>query len=374
MSALLAAALIAACATGPTLDASPSFQAGLQTPSAAATVGAQASAVPPTEQPVPTSGAAAECAGMGLVISPAFVPGAIDAHVGLGTHIALSTERAASVADPSLVWPGGYDYGEGLPDLIRIRAGSDVEVRLELDYDFDFDWPLQVAAVKAVLRVPGERRRPLDARIAGPDQPGTVLLTIPDRNVDGALELEVEASDRCIVYTATGKGNVRIARGAMVDACPVDTDGAIRHWATLNEPPVQAEGIPVELSLTEFAFAWTPGAFGSQGNDGLSEFDPAASTAIGARGGTLSVAAANSDLQIRSISVQFFRRGAVLNWLDGGTRPSHVFEASATPLGDGSLDVLLPSNEGRYAAAVSVQWESGCARGGAVGPIGIDVQ
>jgi hypothetical protein len=371
---LVAATLLAACTTGPPPDSTPSFPAGSATPSAAATAGAEGSVAPPTEQPVRTSGPDAECSALGLIISPSFVPGAIDAHIGLGTHIALSTERAVSVSDPSAVWPGGYDYGDGLPGLIRIHAGSGVELRLELDYDFEFDWPLDITAVQAVLRVPGEGRRPIEALIAGPERPGIVLLTIPDRNVDGFLELEVEASDRCIVYTATGKGNVRIAREASVDACPVDTDGAVQHWAALNEPPVGAGGIPVELALTEFVFLWTPGAFGSQGNDGLFGFDPAADTAVGAPGGTVSVSAANEDLQLQSMSVRFYHRGAILNWLAGGDRPGHVFEATATPLGDGSLDLLLPSNAGRYVAAVSVQWESACARGGAVGPIGIDVE
>jgi hypothetical protein len=129
---LAIAALVAAgCGANPSTSAPTAITTG--EPTSGAT-----SAIPtvPATTPSPTFGAEAPCEVLGLEITPDFAPGAIDANLGPMGHIALSTERAVSVADPSIVWPGGYDYGDSLPDVIRLRGGGEIEMNLELGYDF----------------------------------------------------------------------------------------------------------------------------------------------------------------------------------------------------------------------------------------------
>ena len=366
----IAVLLAAGCGTTPP-TAMPSA-------SIAAPTGAIGSPAPTAAAitPAPTFGAEAPCEALGLEITPTFIPGAIDAYLGpLDSHIALSTERAVSVADPSVVWPGGYDYGDGLPDLIGLRGGGEVAMHLELDYDFEFDWPVQVTAISAVLRIPGEGRRTLESRIAeSPDPAGTMFVTLPDMNARGTLTLEVEAADRCLAYTSRGVGQVQIARAALVDGCPTDTEGFVEHWESMGDPPIDVDGLGVALSPDEMIGLWTPGAFGSQGNSPLSHWDAAADSATGDPGGVVSLQPRNTDLRIESLSASFYRRGAVVDWLSGGGDPRQVFLATADPYPDGHLDLLVPSDPGRYVVGLVVRWETPCLRGGAVGAVGVDVE
>lgn len=367
----IAVLMVAGCGpstptTTPALSTQPDLTASMEPTSS------------PVVRPIPTPTSAAtfgpdaHCDTLGLAISSTFVPGAMDVYLGtFDQYIPLATERAASVDDPQQIWPGGYDYGDGLPDVIRLRGGSDIILRPQLDYDFPFDWPLEINAARAVLRVPGEGRNELAAPITASD---SVTLSIPDRDLRGTLRLEFEASDRCLRYTGSGVGQVQVVRAATVDACPVDHEGYAAHWATLADPPLMVGDVPVDLGRIETLGLWTEYAVSSQGNTGLTTWSPDSETTKGVAGGTVRSEPANPALRLPFLEAVFYRRKAVVDMQAGGDWPSPVFRSTADPYADGHFELLVPSRAGRYVASLHVQWESACAYGGAAGAIGVDVE
>ena len=80
---------------------------------------------------------------------------------------------------------------------------------------------------------------------------------------------------------------------------------------------------------------------------------------------------------LESLSTEFFRRGDIVDWIDGGDWPSReriAFRSTADPYADGHLDLLLPSDPGRYVASFSFQWATPCASGDGVGAVSIHVE
>jgi hypothetical protein len=372
----MAALLAAGCGASP---ASPSVAASTVAAASTPESSPAATAAPVPSTPADTSGPDPACESLGLAITPTFSPGAIDAYLGpKHQHIALSTERAASVSDPGVVWPGGYDYGDGLPDVIYLRGGGEVAINLELDYDFEFDWPLQVTEISAVLRIPGEGRQTLTTRIVESTDPaGTVIVTLPDLTARGTLTLEVEASDRCLTYASIGVGQVQIGRAALVDSCPTGHKGFAAHWVEAANPPITAGGAPLALSPSSTLGLWSTYAVSAQGNIGFAHWDPTSATASGAAGETPRVDDENADLTLESLGTDFYLRKDIVGYLEGGDWPGLdrvMFRSTADPYPDGHFELLLPSKPGRYVASFSFNYQAPCSYGDGVGVVAIDVE
>lgn len=355
----IAALLAAGCGANTPTDGS--------TPSPAASIPSAA----PTPYATPIAVVTAQPTSRCAPLSEAYEPNDdFEVASPLGGHyLAMDFTRVSSNDNPDefVEFEAGAPY---LDEPGRLVGGWQIGVYPGIDYE-PVDEPIVLIAAEAVLRVPGRDGIPMEGSVA-PDGK-SFLFDLPDAKGSVVIDFIAEFSDACFTYRAEGAGAFEMVRAAQAAGCPTGHKGFAEHWAALGDDQLQVGDVGVEIINHQISGLWTPYFVAAQGGSALGSWDSAAPSATGEVGGIIRVAPTHPDLRINALSATYHRRGAVLDARPGDD-PPRVFAATADPYPDGHLDLLVPSEPGRYVAALGVDWTSPCAYGGAFGGVSIDVE
>lgn len=281
-----------------------------------------------------------------------------------GSFLAVDFTRITSNADPSAFV--AFEAGEPYLDEPGRLVG-----KWEIDVHPGIDYPITLRAAQAVLRLEGRDSISMDGTVAADGR--SFRFNVPNESGNGRIDFIVELSDACFTYRAEGAWAFAMVRASHAAGCPADHEAMAEHFASLGEPPLQVGDLGFDLVPHEIIGLWTPYGVASQGGGGLATWDPDGAAASGQAGGVLRLAPTSSDLAISSFSASYYRRGAVLEYRLGDDL-RRVFAATAEPYPDGHLDLLLPSEPGRYVADLRFRFETPCAYGGASAGVSIDVE
>jgi len=286
----------------------------------------------------------------------------------------LTVERTASLHIADEVWVG-EEAEPSEYETLRIRGADDMLLQVEHGETYG---PVTLAQASAVLRTDDGGRE----RFAGEvlEQPGPegelVRFTIPDVGATGYLDIRLELVDGCFAYVAHGLQRVRVASTDFVATCPSDSEGFTAYWTELNTPPMRAGAVPVRLGAGSTMGRWTPYGVAADPVVGYLAWEPESAVASGLAGRTLRMEPGNAGLHLDALRVEFYRRGRLLDWQDGGRWPRDddvVFRTVAKPFGDGHFDLLLPAAPGRYVASIGFNYDSRCASGYGAAALSVDV-
>ena len=292
----------------------------------------------------------------------------------------IDITRMARVEDPTTALP--------LPELERPKSSiSFVGGRrssLDLFYiDFDWPWGWMITDLSAKLTVDDHKPIELDVELR-PDSLGNVSGTsvrIPDRPGTGLLDVEVAWYDSCFTYEGRVSTPVLIYAESSVADCPTRRTAAFLELDVTFDPRIFVDGVEVELR---------PWLFAGKVAD-MSVIDPlppyvgfnadtpiigiAASTTVTATYDNPLVALMSQDQP----KVSFYERGPLLRWLEGGwiqgdePEAPVVFRSKLVSNELGTYTFEAPPNPGRYAAAVTFDYDAACSMGSAGFVVGVDV-
>ena len=319
--------------------------------------------VGPTPNPSPGTSCPAPDPNAGLP-SPHFT---VWTPVG-GYFLSLAVTRVSSIDDPNLFIDVEVREPVYLDDPVLLAGGWSVG----LDPAEDMGTSITLIAASATLDTDGGERVTMEATVGTVPETGRprFVFDVPDVTATSG-EFTAEWSEGCFTYQAERVWGLRMVLAAEADKCPAGHKGYVSHWADMGEPPVFVGDVGVPLERIETVGFWAPYAVSSQGNTGLSSWDPADPSETASSGSVIAVAPASEDLTPVSLSAQFYRRSAVLA---GGERTDAVFSSTAHPYPDRRFDLLVPKKPGRYVASLHYVAETPCARVGAVGAVSIDVE
>jgi hypothetical protein len=353
----------------------------ISAPSATITVGGPTAAPSPPATPLAT--VAVSAPSPGVICEPltedSWPPSAdFSLRIPFGyENVFLDVTRVSSIARPDefVEFEANEPY---LEEPGRLVGGWHVSLFPESDDD-EPDVSISLIAASAVVRISGGGPIQMDATIGTDSELGVpvFLFNVPDVRGSAVIDFKVEWADACYTYLAEGPAAFEMIRAAFAARCPSSHRGFAAYWTELGEPPPTAGGVSVVLSASSTLGLWSGYAVSAQGNVGYAHWDPESPNAVGEAGGTIRVGDGNPDLVFDSLSTEFYRRGDIVDWLEGGDFPKRdriVFRATADPFPDGHLDLLLPNKPGRYVASLSYLWGSPCARGDGVGAVGVDIE
>lgn len=292
----------------------------------------------------------------------------------LGFHsLAVDFTRITSNANPSdfLELQAGKPY---LGEPGRLVGKWEIGVYPGIDYE-PVDLPITLGAARAVLRVDGRDPNPMTGIVA-PDG-RSFLFDLPNASGSGRIDVFVDFSDKCFTYEAEGAWAFDMITAAHAAQCPDSHKGVAAHWADVQEPPVTVDGLAMPLFRSTTIGKWTRYATFVDPVIGWAQWDPTSGTVTGKPGATLPVVIGDADLALDSLRIEYYRRSAIAEVLDGGSysnRGDILFRASADPYPDGHFELLLPMRPGRYVASIGVSYETPCLSGDGAAGVAIDVE
>jgi hypothetical protein len=379
---IFATATLLAAGCGATLQPTPASPSAA--PSAAASVAPSPTlrliqTYPPTEPPATTPEPSHDtCPAAAPIDQPA-----VWLHSNLArVNPAIEITQMARIADPATELPlPQLDHPKSQMSFVGGRRSF-----LDLFYiDFDWPWGWNVTSLSATLTPDGRKPIDLDVEL-GTDSLGNTSgasVRIPDRAGMGVLDVDVVWYDTCFTYEGSVSSPVLVYAESSVADCPTRRTGAFLELDITFDPPILVDGVEVDLR---------PWLFAGKVAD-MAVIDPLppyvgfnADTPIVGIAASATVIATYDNPLVSLPSedqpkVSFYERGPLLRWLEGGwiqgdePEAPVVFRSKLVANGnaDGAYTFEAPPEPGRYAAAVTFDYDSACTMGSAGFVVGMDV-
>jgi hypothetical protein len=294
---------------------------------------------------------------------------------GLMAGMRIDVIRAVSVRDPGLVWTAEAQPPAGIGSD-PLLGGRDAEIDVWSEYYDESDEVVEMRAVRATFQPRDGTALTVEVKIVPHENSGRPIgmMIVPDVDGTGILSVEVEWSDRCYEYTATGAREFTILSLAITSVCPQDMDQLSAYLDELRTPATEFDGMPIELLFSSgFARYWPDLNFSVSGPV-LTSWDRQATGASGSSGTAVAIVPGDEDLRLREASVSFYRRGDVVDYLETFDSIDPVVRRDVNESEGGRLWVRLPGEPGRYVAMLAYHWRGPCANGGGVAVFSVDVE
>ena len=373
----MAALLLAGCSTS---SASPSTPPSQWVPSAspvATTEGSPSPSLapdltpPPTTAPEPSTTACSTAVGQD---NPMVTLSAAEAF-----WMQLSIQEMAPVAAPDQpieppTFPSRWD-------AIEFLLGGR-ETRLHLDY-YPVSWPaspITISKLRLTLHADGQDAVKLPVRLEPGAEATKVFVDVPDITWLGTLEIVAEWQDPCFTYRARSSTPLLIDPASSVAGCSERRNPAFEELDAAFAPPIGVG--PVDANLQPWRFI---GKVTS-----LAVIDPLPPytgftretvTFAAEPGTTLTVSSWSDALDLwlpDGAAVEFYRRGELIRWMEGGwihgdaPEAKVVTRSSLVESSDG-FTFTVPDIPDRYAATAVFNYNSACSFGTAGFVVGIDI-
>lgn len=377
----IAALLAAGCGAN---AASPSTPPSQTAPTASPTTSPRATtepspseSPPPGVAPIPTTSPAPS-----TTACPASI-GEDDPMVTLDAAEAfwmqLSIQEMAPVAAPEQPidpprFPSRWDGFEFL------LGGT--ETRLHLDY-YPVGWPatpITISKLRLTLVAEGEDPIKLPVRLEAGEKATRAFVDVLNMSWSGTLEIVAEWQDPCFTYRARSTAPLLIDPAASIQGCAVRREAAFDELGAVFEPPIGVG--PVDANLVPWSFVGKvtslavidplPPYTGFSRETVTFAAEPEAALTVASWSDEL-------DLWLRDgAQVEFYRRGELIRWMEGGwihgdePEAKVVFRSPIVESAD-AFTFTLPVEPGRYAATTVFKYNAACSFGSAGFVVGIDV-
>jgi hypothetical protein len=374
----IAALWLAGCAASPASSATPVSQASPSASPVATSVATPSDSPAPELTPQPTASAE---------------PSTTDCPTELGDDNPMVTLSAAdafwmqlSIQEMALVSaPDQPMEPPSLPsrwDATEFLLGGG-ETRLHLDY-YPVVWdvsPITISTLRLTLHADGQDPIRLAVRLEPGPEATRAFVDVPNIAWSGTLEIVAEWQDPCFSYRAKSTAPLLIDPASSVEGCPTRRNPAFEELGATFGPPIGVG--PVDAKLTPWRFVGKVAL--------LAVIDPLPPytgftrdtvTFAAGSGSTLAVSTWSDELELwlrDGIEVEFYRRGELIRWMEGGwihgdePEAKVVFRATLVEGAD-SFTFTAPTEPGRYAATAVFNYDSACSFGTAGFVVGIDVE
>jgi hypothetical protein len=257
------------------------------------------------------------------------------------------------------------------------------ETRLRLD-SYPAGWPatpIKISRLRLTLHADGRDPIKLPVRLEPGEEATRAFVDVPNMTWSGTLEIVAEWQDPCFTYRARSTAPLLIDPAASIEGCAVRRERAFDELGAVFEPPIGVGPIDANLSPWLFIGKVTP----------LAVIDPLPpytgftreTVTFAAEPGTTITASSWSDeLDLwlpDGALVEFYRRGELIRWMEGGwihgdePEAKVVFRSRIVDSTDG-FSFTLPDEPGRYAATALFNYNSACSFGTAGFIVGVDVE
>ena len=258
------------------------------------------------------------------------------------------------------------------------------ETRMELNYQSGGwpDTPHTITRFRLTLETEREEPFKLPVRFeTGKDGSTDVIVDVPNITMRGRYDVKVEWHDTCFAYEGRLSSPLIIDRRGSIDGCSEDRDTAFEELGATFEPPIGVGPLDANLAPWQFNGKVTS----------LAVIDPLPpyvgfnrdSPTFAAGPGTI-VEVSNWSEAIAlwpygRAEVEFYRRGELIRWIEGGWIHGDEPEAkvvfrSTLIEGTDAFTFRLPDEPGRYAATAAFSYNAACSFGAAGFVVGIDVE
>ena len=256
------------------------------------------------------------------------------------------------------------------------------ETRLHLDY-YPVTWPtspITISKLRLTLHADGQDPVKLPVRLEPGAEATKIFVDVPDIDWSGTLEIVAEWQDPCFTYRARSSTLLLIDPASSVASCSERRNPAFEELEATFAPPIGVG--PVDANLQPWRFI---GKVTS-----LAVIDPLPPYTGFTRdtvtfapdpGSTLTISSWSDDLELwlpDGARVDFYRRGELIRWMEGGwihgeePEAKVVTRSSLVESADG-FTFTIPDVPGRYAATAVFNYNSACSFGTAGFVVGIDV-
>lgn len=328
-----------------------------------------------TQPPPPPTQDPNTCDALGFAITTSFEPARASIERPHGLNLRLRVEHVVERADPNAKW-SSPDGGQGRRrhDRGYLRGGRETPFLLSVSRnDRDNFLPAEPVSASVRLRLDDGREIDLPTRFATDEGPRGLLVEIPDILATGVLEVRLDWQDRCLAYSGAGSQDVRIVQSAKVASCPASSEDPSFAIARLQEPAPEFGGVAVPLHTGTVSWVWDRSVLAVDAPIFFS-WDRDQSPATGGAGDRLRFLETDRELTLDGLGVSFYRRRDVVAWLEGFRAIDPVVTRRPDIRADGTFDVRLPTDPGRYVATFGIGWGSDCFRGVFRGIISVDVE
>jgi hypothetical protein len=290
----------------------------------------------------------------------------------------LDITRMSPVGDPhSELEPPAGIHGSWTDFLL---GGG--ETRIQLAYG-SRGWPdtHTITRFRLVLETAGQEPAKLPVRFeTGQDGSTDVFVDVPDIAWRGKYDLRVDWHDACFAYEAMVSAPLIIDPRVSVEGCPERRNPAFEELGATFDPPIGVG--PLDANLSPWRFVGKvislavidplPPYVGFRSDSPTFTALPGANVDVTSWSGGL-------DLWLSDdVRVEWFRRGELIRWIEGGWIHGDEPEAEVVARSrlldtDGGFAFTAPSEPGRYAATAVFNYNSACSFGVAGFVVGIDV-
>jgi hypothetical protein len=272
-----------------------------------------------------------------------------------GTLTLVSARRLDGTGDVTEYGPPPFRWPAGL-----VKGGDAIEVFIKAPSHVG---PFVATSVAGSLRLADGRILPVGVELA------PLVMSIPDVNGSGTLDLSMTWVDDCYEYRASIAFEVTIASSVAVDSCPVG-DALAEAMRSHDGALVDIAGVQRPFNITEFQERYGNGGGFSDGAPlfGFSDQTPVIGAASAA---SLRYEIVDPEIRLVDARADFYARDAVLDHTVG--EPSYwAHRTAGNPTT--TFELAVPSKAGRYAVMATFGWELRCAFGSAYALIGVDVE
>lgn len=250
-----------------------------------------------------------------------------------------------------------------------------------MDYSFGPYGLSSIRSMQAILRLDGREPMPLTVTYETGDGRTGAVIHAPDIAGRGTLDFSLEWEDRCFYLEGHASTPVRIELAATVAACPEDHDAGLDELAATFEPPIRVGSVDADL----VPWGWSGKVANLSVIDPLPPyvaFDADTPTFTVGPGATVTVSGEQPNMTLfkePGLQATFFRRAALIRWLEGGwihgdqPEAEVVFRSAITALPNGDFTFVAPPDVARYAVQLGFGYEATCHYGSAGTVVGLDV-
>jgi hypothetical protein len=373
----MAALLLAGCGAN---AASPSAPPSLSIPTASPVATSEPSPSPslePDGTPIPTTAPAPSTTACPASVGEDEPIVTLDAADAFWMQLSIEAMAPVTATDQPIEPPRSPSRWDG---VVFLLGGA--ETRLRLDY-YPVGWPaapVTISRLRLTLQADGQDPIRLPVRLEPGETATRAFVDVPNMAWSGTLEIVAEWQDSCFTYRARSTTPLLIDPAASVEGCAVRRERAFDELGAVFEPSIGVGPVDANLSPWLFIGKVTP----------LAVIDPLPPytgftretvTLAAESGATLTVSSWSDELDLwlpDGARVEFYRRGELIRWMEGGwihgdePEAKVVFRSTLGESTDG-FTFTLPDEPGRYAATAMFNYNSACSFGTAGFVVGIDV-
>jgi len=336
----LAMLLVAGCSSSG--RATPPAPAATSVLPSAASTGSPTPASTPTEPP-PTPFA---CPPLPSAVDASFALGVATGVVVMPLEPGVAVDPAASFAP---IDPGDI--------VIEGTALGGTELRGTITIDELADDPsIAITAMTA-------RFVPLDASSSSavgvtPDGADAVI-TLPNRDADGRLMLEVDWSSSCGSGSAGGEIALTVVNSKVAAGCPTTDDAVFAALQDLGKLRITIGGLSEPLDIISWQTRWMPGNGVDDFGTLFPNWDRGAVITV-APGANVAVREKVDGLDLVSVRAPIYARADVDTYFETDAFPDPVTVVRRNVNPKGNVNIPAPLDPGSYVFDVQATWRTSC--------------